>query len=152
MMSSIPFRDYEDLVRALIDRISKASTVATDRLEQPKEPLLGATGASHQIDVLWDFTAPNGVAWRLLFEARSYKRSLTQNAVIAFNGVVEDITSIVSDRRCVGVMVTTVDDARKLDSNDARKVNTRRLESDHFGRLGLDQTAGGRWCAEGAYR
>jgi hypothetical protein len=34
-----------------------------------------------------------------------------------------------------------VDGARKLDSSGARKVNTQRLESDHFGGLGVDPQA-----------
>jgi hypothetical protein len=48
---------------------------------------------------------------------------------------------------CRGGDSPSVDNARKLDSNDARKVNTRRLECDHFGGLGVDQAVGGGGCA-----
>ncbi len=49
--------------------------------------------------------APDGDRWRLLFEARSYRTALKQAAVFAFDGVVRDIAAL-TDRRCVGIMVT----------------------------------------------
>ena len=68
-MSDLPSGDeYEALVEQLMSQLVETISVNTERLERPAERLRGASGTTHQIDVLWDFTLPNGERWRLLFE------------------------------------------------------------------------------------
>ena len=96
MPEILPSDDYEALVESLMTELAAAASVETERLERPTERLAGASGATHQIDVLWDFRSTDGSALRLLFEARSYRTRLKQQAVFAFNGVVEDIAETVN--------------------------------------------------------
>ncbi|WP_442921711.1 HNH endonuclease [Microbacterium sp. MRS-1] len=53
-------------------------------------------------------------------------------------------------RACVESLLRGVGGARELDSSGARKVNTQRWESDHFGRLGADSRVGCGRGSEGA--
>ncbi len=105
MAEPLPADDYERLVEQLMAQLAETTSVSTERLERPPQRLPGVSGTTHQIDVLWEFVAPDGDRWRLLFEARSYRTALKQAAVFAFNGVVRDIAAL-TDRRCVGIMVT----------------------------------------------
>lgn len=106
MTHVLPSDEYEELVRSIMYQLSHATSVRTDVIDRPSDRFRGVSGTTHQIDVRWDLTDATGERWRLLFEARSYKKNLEQSAVFAFDGVVSDIAAV-SDRRCLGVMVTT---------------------------------------------
>jgi hypothetical protein len=84
----LPADDYERLVEQLMTQLAASTSVNTELLERPVQRLPGASGTTHQIDVLWRFTSSGGERWQLLFEARSYKAALKQAAVFAFDGVV----------------------------------------------------------------
>lgn len=61
-------------------------------------------------------------------------------------GIFGSVLGVVLFHVAFGLQFAIVGGARKLDSNGARKVNTQRLECDHFGGLGSDPQArcGGR--------
>jgi hypothetical protein len=97
-------RDYELLVRAVIEQLAQFNGVETLRLEHDVK----VTGRSttNQVDVLWEFRDADGLVMRIAIEARHLTKRVDQGRLHAFRSVIDDIT--VSDATTRGVMITTV--------------------------------------------
>lgn len=96
-------REYEELVRDLIGRLAGDAPVTTLRLQRDVE--LQGRANPIQVDVLWDFMDAEGHGYRLLFEARSYRDRIKQDALHAWRSKVDDVTE--PSWNYVGLMVTT---------------------------------------------
>lgn len=96
-------REYELLVRDLIARLPIYADVTTTKLVH--DTRLKGHATDNQIDVLWDFTDAAGQDHRVIFEARSYARTIEQGKLHAFRSVVDDLQD--PSRPVVGAMVTT---------------------------------------------
>ena len=97
-------REYELLTRRLMRLISERSPLATARLEHDVKGLRGRS-TGHQVDVLWEFVAPDGSPRRVLIECKRWKDPLDQGRVFAFKAVVDDLDT--PELPTTGVMVTT---------------------------------------------
>ena len=97
-------RDYELLVQRLIRDLSRNAQVYTTGLAHDI-PIQGRS-TTNRIDVVWDFTDASDQTRRVVFECRSYKSAIKQQALHSWRSVVDDIQS--DERPVVGVMVTTV--------------------------------------------
>jgi len=96
--------EYELLIQDLTARISTQAGVNTTRLEHNVK--LPGKATSNQIDVLWDFTDAAGQENRVIFEARSYAKTIDQGKLHAFRSVVDDVQD--QARPVKGIMVTTI--------------------------------------------
>ena len=97
-------REYELLVQQIVRDLSRNARVYTTRLQHDM-PIQGRS-TINRIDVVWDFTDASGQTRRVVFECRSYKSAIKQQALHSWRSVVDDIQS--DERPVVGVMVTTV--------------------------------------------
>jgi hypothetical protein len=97
------WRSYEEVTEELMRRIGAADGIATLRLE--RDVLMAGRATENQIDVLWEFREASGLVVRLLFECRSYRRRINQQALHSWRSVVDDV----SDRgiETIGVMVSS---------------------------------------------
>lgn len=96
--------EYEELTRELVERLGTVVTVTTQRLKR-NVPVLGRSG-DNQIDVIWEFNAPDGEQHLVLFECRRYQSALKRKDVFAFHGVVQDVSAL-TPAKTTGVMVTS---------------------------------------------
>jgi hypothetical protein len=94
---------YEELTQELMGRVGAADGVSTVRLER-NVPLTGRA-TENKIDVLWEFRDDADRLVRLIFECRSYKRRITQQALHSWRSIVDDVAEPGIDT--IGVMVTT---------------------------------------------
>jgi len=88
--SSMDSTEYEVLTRLLVDRISQRSPVTTTRLDH--NVVLPGRASPHQIDVLWEFTTEGGALHRIIFECKHRTGALEQNDILAFKGVIEEVS------------------------------------------------------------
>lgn len=84
-------------------RLGTASGIATLRLE--RDISLSGSATANRIDVLWEFEQASGQLTRLVFECRSYRRPINQQALHSWRSVVDDVSK--PGVATVGVMVTT---------------------------------------------
>lgn len=101
--ASPQWRSYEEVTEELVGRLSTVSGLTTLRLERDV-PVSGRAN-DNQIDVLWEFERESGERTRLLFECRSYKRRINQQALHSWRSIVDDVSE--PGVETVGVMVTT---------------------------------------------
>jgi len=106
MMSAPPpeWRSYEEVTEELMRRIGAADRIATLRLE--RDVLMAGRATENQIDVLWEFQEESGRVVRLLFECRSYRRRINQQALHSWRSVVDDVSDPVIET--IGVMVSSI--------------------------------------------
>ncbi len=97
------WESYEEVARELVDRLARAHGVQTTRLD--RNVTLPGRATANQIDVLWEFVDANGQPGRLVFECRSHKAAIKQQAMHSWRSVVDDVA--VDGVATVGVMVTT---------------------------------------------
>jgi hypothetical protein len=97
------WRSYEEVTEELVGRLGAVSGLTTLRLERDV-PVSGRAN-DNQIDVLWEFQRESGERTRLLFECRSYKRRINQQALHSWRSIVDDVSE--PGVETVGVMVTT---------------------------------------------
>ena len=102
-VSNPDWSSYEDLTQELMGRVGAADGVSTVRLER-NVPLKGHA-TENKIDVLWEFRDQADHLIRLIFECRSYKRRITQQALHSWRSIVDDVAE--PDIDTIGVMVTT---------------------------------------------
>lgn len=92
---------YEKLVQetyqALLDQESHIKNIVV----QHDVKLTGKSGASHQIDVYWEFKLADTI-YRTCIECRNYASSIKKNRVIEFKGILDDIGN------ANGIIVTRV--------------------------------------------
>lgn len=101
-MAEMASSDYEALAEYVVTALTDGAPVTTIKIE--RDVRVQGKATTHQIDVLWEFQDGEHQC-TVLFECRSYKRRLTQGAVLGWRGVVQDITSVRGD--CEGVMLTS---------------------------------------------
>lgn len=101
--ASPQWRSYEEVTEELVGRLGAVSGLTTLRLERDV-PVSGRAN-DNQIDVLWEFQRESGERVRLLFECRSYKRRINQQALHSWRSIVDDVSE--AGVETVGVMVTT---------------------------------------------
>jgi len=101
-MAEMTSSDYEALAEYVVTALTAGALVTTIKLE--RDVRVQGKATTHQIDVLWEFQDGEHQC-TVLFECRSYKRRLTQGAVLGWRGVVQDIASMRGD--CEGVMLTS---------------------------------------------
>ena len=92
---------YEELTNWLVNQLLVHTSIGEVR----RNVKLRGRTTTNQIDVLWEVPAADGEVWRVLFEARRYKRRIGQQDVHAFRSVVDDVDG--GSERTLGVMVTT---------------------------------------------
>jgi hypothetical protein len=80
---------YELLVKNLHEALLKHDGVETINV-QHNVKLIGKSGASHQIDVYWEFKLA-GVTYKTCIECKYYKRSVEKSHIAAFSGILEDL-------------------------------------------------------------
>jgi len=97
------WRSYEELAEDLMRRLGAANSITTLRLE--RDVLLSGRATANRIDVLWEFQQASGQLMRLVFECRSYKRPINQQALHSWRSVVDDVSK--PGVATIGVMVTT---------------------------------------------
>jgi hypothetical protein len=97
------WRSYQELTEELMQRLGAADGTTTVRLE-PEVPVSGRAN-DNCIDVLWEVQGSSGELVRLLFECRSYKRRITQQALHSWRSIVDDVSE--PGVETIGVMVTT---------------------------------------------
>jgi restriction endonuclease len=97
------WRSYQELTEELMRRLGATDGITTLRLER-EVPVSGRAN-DNCIDVLWEVEGVSGERVRLLFECRSYKRRINQQALHSWRSIVDDV----SERgvETIGVMVTT---------------------------------------------
>jgi hypothetical protein len=98
-----PWRSYEELTEALMQRLGAANGITTLRLE--RDVLLSGHATDNRVDVLWEFKPAPGRVVQLLFECRSYTRRINQQALHSWRSVVDDVAK--PGIETIGVMVTT---------------------------------------------
>lgn len=101
--ASPQWRSYEEVTEELVRRLGAVSGLTTLRLERDV-PVSGRAN-DNQIDVLWEFQRESGERARLLFECRSYKRRINQQALHSWRSIIDDVSE--PGVETVGVMVTT---------------------------------------------
>lgn len=97
------WRSYQELTEELMRRLGDADGITTLRLERDV-PVSGRAN-DNCIDVLWEVEGTSGERVRLLFECRSYKRRITQQALHSWRSIVDDVSE--PGVQTIGVMVTT---------------------------------------------
>lgn len=97
------WRSYEEVTEDLVGRLGDVGGLTTLRLERDV-PVSGRAN-DNQIDVLWEVQRESGERTRLLFECRSYKRRINQQALHSWRSIVDDVSE--PGVETVGVMVTT---------------------------------------------
>lgn len=80
---------YELLVKDLHDALLRHDGVETINV-QHNVKLIGKSGASHQIDVYWEFKLA-GVLYKTCIECKYYKRSIEKSNIAAFSAILEDL-------------------------------------------------------------
>lgn len=101
--ASPQWRSYEEVTEELVGRLGAVSGLTTVRLERDV-PVRGRAN-DNQVDVLWEFERASGERVRLVFECRSYKRRINQQALHSWRSIVDDVSE--PGVETVGVMVTT---------------------------------------------
>lgn len=94
--------EYELLTQSIVRKLTADAPVRTLRVDQDVQ--LAGQATRHAIDVMWEFE-DSRKRHLVLFECRSYKRPLVQSAVLAWKGVVDDVSAV--QGTCEGVMCTT---------------------------------------------
>jgi hypothetical protein len=102
MSEPLTSKEYELLVQSLVEKLYRVDGVTTERLAHD-QVLAGRSGPS-QIDVVWDFRDASGSPRRVIFEAKSYGRSITREKLHTLRSVVADLQD--PARPVTGVMVT----------------------------------------------
>jgi Restriction endonuclease len=97
------WRSYQEFTEELMRRLGAADGVTTLRLERDV-PVSGRAN-DNCIDVLWEVEGVSGERVRLLFECRSYKRRINQQALHSWRSIVDDVSE--PGVETTGVMVTT---------------------------------------------
>jgi hypothetical protein len=102
-VSNPDWESYEELTQDLMARVGPADGVSTIRRD--RSVTLAGHAAENRIDVLWECRDQSDRLIRLVFECRSYKRRITQQALHSCRSVVDDVSE--PGVETVGVMVTT---------------------------------------------
>lgn len=102
-MGPLAASEYEKLTEWIVTALASDAPVRTVRIE--RDVKLQGAATTNQVDVLWTYEE-SGREHTVLFECRSYGRTLTQQAVFAWSAVVKDLQSAV-DSTLEGVMVTS---------------------------------------------
>ena len=102
-MDELSAGEYEELVERVAEFLRSDSSVETVRLKRNVK--IRGRATVHQIDVVWEFKEPGDANVRVIFEARRYKRRIEQHDLLAFRGVVDDLST--DELPTHGVMVTT---------------------------------------------
>ncbi len=95
-----PSTEYEHLVRDLHQALLESDGVENISVRHNVK-LTGKSGASHQIDVYWEFRLA-GVTYRTCIECKQYGSSVKKSHIAAFAGVLDDIGN------ATGIYATTV--------------------------------------------
>lgn len=98
-MSKNTGKEYELLVKSLIENMAKEDSVQTRCIEHNK--ILQGKSVTHQIDVLWEFIGPLKRKCQIIIEAKDYKQKVTQEKIMAFKSVVDDLPG-----RPIGLYIT----------------------------------------------
>jgi Restriction endonuclease len=92
--------EYEKLVRELHEALLQADGIDTVDVRQNVK-LLGKSGATHQIDVYWEFRLA-GVMYKTCIECKYYGTKIKKSHMAAFAAILEDIGN------ATGIFATTV--------------------------------------------
>lgn len=93
--------NYERLVRELHEALFKADGVE-NILVLHDVKISGKSGASHQIDVYWEFKLA-GVMYKTCIECKHWNSTVKKSHVASFSTVIDDIGNV------TGIFATTVD-------------------------------------------
>ena len=93
--------EYEKLVQETYQAILDQETDIKNIVVQHNIKLEGKSGASHQIDVYWEFKIADNI-YRTCIECRNYTSNIKKSRVVEFKGILDDIGNT------NGIIVTTV--------------------------------------------
>ena len=82
--------EYELFVKDILEKINVASGWENLKL-QHNVVLTGKSGASHQIDIYWEFTA--GIFTHKV-ECKGYSSAVTKEKIASFFGVLSDLDGV----------------------------------------------------------
>lgn len=82
------FKDYEILVAKIVEGLAKLDGLKSSKVRHDVE-LVGISGASHQIDVLWEFEV-EPIKHKILFQAKDWNKNVDFVALNTFSGVLRD--------------------------------------------------------------
>ena len=82
--------EYELMVKSVYNRLYATAGVENPTI-QHNVKFIGKSGATHQIDLYWEFTVA-GVRHRVAVECKNYKNAVKKEKVAAFDGVLKDIS------------------------------------------------------------
>lgn len=83
------YKDYELLVKDIVEGIAKLEGLEESTVQHNVQ-LTGKSGASHQIDVFWEFKLA-GMTWRAVIQAKDWNKRVDFPTLNAFKGVLEDL-------------------------------------------------------------
>jgi hypothetical protein len=83
---------YEKLVQQTYQELLEQETDVTNIIVEHNVKLTGKSGASHQIDVYWEFRIAGNI-YRTCIECRNYTSRIKKSRVVEFQGILEDIGS-----------------------------------------------------------
>lgn len=92
------YKEYEQLITKIVEGIAQLQGLQNSQVKHDAL-VVGISGASHQIDVLWEFDV-GPMKYKTLFQAKDWKNKVSLVAVNTFSGVLRDIPE------AKGVMVT----------------------------------------------
>lgn len=83
--------EYEKLVQDIFQAIVDYERCGLKHIAvRHNETIKGISGATHQIDVLWDFEL-GGFPYQTLMEIKNWKSPVKKEQIIAFHGILMDI-------------------------------------------------------------
>lgn len=96
--TELSYKEYEILIAKIVEGLAKLQGLSHSIITHNAQ-VIGVSGASHQIDVLWEFEI-GPIKYKVIFQAKHWKDKVTLVAVNTFNGVLRDIAD------AKGVMIT----------------------------------------------
>lgn len=83
--------EYEILVQDIFQTIVDYERCGLKHIAvRHNETIRGISGATHQIDVLWDFEL-GGFPYQTLMEIKNWKSPVKKEQIMAFHGILRDI-------------------------------------------------------------
>ncbi|MBX9950212.1 MAG: restriction endonuclease [Candidatus Obscuribacterales bacterium] len=121
------YKDYERLIAKIVENLGKLQGLTNSHVKHNAQ-VAGASGASHQIDVLWEFEIEQE-KYKTIFQAKDWTEKVTLGAVNTFSGVLRDI----ADAR--GVMITRKGYDKGNIEKIAKTYNIQLLRLDEYGNI-----------------
>lgn len=92
------YKDYELLIANIIEKMAQVQGISQSTVAHDSK-VMGLSGASYQIDVVWEFQI-GPFKYKTLFEAKNWKNKVDLSVLKEMNGVLRDVAG------AKGVVVT----------------------------------------------